>query len=95
MEKLRKEAAAAFHWLDSHERLRTSLNSRSRPPHLKADALVPGTVVYFFKQPAQNRLQVATGYQGPAVVACAGGPQHLWLRGQCCAGGLGECSIGH
>ena len=51
MERLRQEAAAAFHWLDSHERLRMALNSRSRPPHLKADALAPGTVVYFFKQP--------------------------------------------
>ena len=82
MEKLRKEAAAAFHWLRSHERLRMALNSRSRPPHLKADALGPGTVVYFFKQPAQNRrLQdYATGYQGPGVVACADGPQRLWLR---------------
>ena len=39
MERMRQEAAAAFHWLDSHERLRMALNSRSRPPHLKADAL--------------------------------------------------------
>ena len=82
MERMRQEAAAAFHWLDSHERLRMALNSRSRPPHLKADALAPGTVVYFFKQPGQNkRLQdFATGYQGPAVVACADGPDRLWVR---------------
>ena len=59
-----------------------ALNSRSRPPHLRADALAPGTVVYFFKQPGQNkRLQdFATGYHGPAVVACADGPQRLWLQ---------------
>ena len=82
MERLRQEAAAAFHWLDSHERLRMALNSRSRPPHLKADALAPGTVVYFFKQPGQNkRMQdFATGYQGPAVVACSDGPERLWIR---------------
>lgn len=82
MERMRQEAAAAFHWLDSHERLRMALNSRSRPPHLKADALPPGTTVYFFKQPGQaKRLQdFATGYQGPAIVACADGPERLWLR---------------
>ena len=82
MERMRQEAAAAFHWLDAHERLRMALNSRSRPPHVKADALVPGSVVYFFKQPGQNRrLQdFATGYQGPAVVACADGPDKVWLR---------------
>ena len=82
MEQLRQAAASAFHWLDSHERLRMALNSRSRPPHLRADALVPGTVVYFFKQPGQaKRMQdYATGYQGPAVVACADGPTRLWLR---------------
>lgn len=49
MEQLRQAAVSAFHWLDSHERLQVALNSRSRPPHLTADALVPGTVVYFFK----------------------------------------------
>ena len=82
MERMRQEAAAAFHWLDSNERLRMALNSRSRPPHLKADALTPGTVVYFFKQPAQNkRMQdYATAYQGPAIVACSDGPDRLWVR---------------
>ena len=82
MERMRRSAHSAFHWLDAHERLRLALNSRSRPPHLRADALVPGTVVYFFKQAGQNkRMQdFATGYQGPAVVACADGPERLWLR---------------
>ena len=36
MERMRQEAAAAFHWLDSHELLKTALNAGSRPPHLKA-----------------------------------------------------------
>ena len=82
MERMRRSAHSAFHWLDAHERLRIALNSRSRPPHLRADALVPGTVVYFFKQAGQSkRMQdFATGYQGPAVVACADGPERLWLR---------------
>ena len=82
MERIRQEAAAAFHWLDAHERIRMALHSRSRPPHLRADALVPGTVVYFFKQPGQyRRMQdYATAYQGPAIVACADGPTKLWVR---------------
>ena len=82
MERIRQEAATAFHWLDAHERIRMALHNRSRPPHLRAEALVPGTVVYFFKQPGQyRRMQdFATAYQGPAVVACADGPTKLWVR---------------
>ena len=82
MERMRQEAASAFHWLDSHERLRAALNARSKPPHLKADSLPPGAIVYFYKQSGQNRrLQdFAVGFQGPAVVACADGPDRVWLR---------------
>lgn len=82
MDRMRQEAASAFHWLDAHERIRVALHSRSRPPHLRADAIAPGTTVYFFKQPGQNRRtqDFATAYQGPAIVACAEGPNKLWVR---------------
>lgn len=78
MERMRQEAAAAFHWLDSHERLRAALNSRSRPPHLKADALAPGTVVLLQTgrpESASSRLCCWL-----SRVACADGPDRLWLR---------------
>ena len=53
IEQLRCAAISAFHWLDSHERLRVALNVRSRPPRLLA--LTPGTQVYFHKPPGQHR----------------------------------------
>lgn len=80
MEQMRCAAISAFHWLDSHERLRVALNARSKPPKLVA--LTPGTQVYFHKPPAQHRrLQDnATGQQGPAVVAATEGVDKVWLR---------------
>ena len=80
MEQIRCAAISAFHWLDSHERLRVALNSRSKPPKLVA--LTPGTQVYFHKPPGQHRrLQDnATGQQGPAVVAATEGVDKVWLR---------------
>ena len=80
MEQLRCAAMSAFQWLDSHERLRVALNSRSRPP--KLFSLTPGTIVYFHKPPGQHRrLQDnATGQQGPAVVAATEGIDKAWVR---------------
>ena len=80
MERIRCAAISAFHWLDSHERLRVALNSRSKPPKLVA--LTPGTQVYFHKPPGQHRrLQDnATGQQGPAIVAATEGVDKVWLR---------------
>eukprot|EP00438_Fugacium_kawagutii_P006229 Skav208378 [mRNA] locus=scaffold3508:51885:54965:+ [translate_table: standard] len=80
MEQIRCAAISAFHWLDSHERLRVALNARSKPPKLVA--LTPGTQVYFHKPPGQHRrLQDnATGQQGPAVVAATEGVDKVWLR---------------
>ena len=80
LEQLRCAAMSAFQWLDSHERLRVALNSRSRPPKLVS--LTPGTVVYFHKPPGQHRrLQdSSTGQQGPAVVAATEGIDKVWLR---------------
>ena len=80
VEQLRCAAISAFHWLDSHERLRIALNARSRPPKLVS--LTPGTQIYFHKPPGQHRrLQDnATGQQGPAVVAATEGVDKVWVR---------------
>lgn len=80
IEQLRCAAISAFHWLDSHERLRVALNARSRPPRLVS--LTPGTQVYFHKPPGQRRrLQDnVTGQQGPAVVAATEGVDKVWVR---------------
>ena len=80
IEQMRCAAISAFHWLDSHERLRVALSARSRPPRLVS--LTPGTQVYFHKPPGQHRrLQDnATGQLGPAVVAATEGADKVWLR---------------
>ena len=80
MEQIRCASMSAFQWLDSHERLRIALNSRSRPPKLVS--LTPGTTVYFHKPPGQHRrLQDnATGQQGPAIVAATEGVDKVWVR---------------
>lgn len=79
-EQLRCAAMSAFQWLDSHERLRVALNSRSRPPKLVS--LTPGTTVYFHKPPGQHRrLQDNVGgQQGPAIVAATEGVDKVWVR---------------